>query len=57
MKLSRDAKQLGIHSNTAYRLFTRGQIPGYHLPTGTVIIEEPVEQTVMNPRLESGGLQ
>ena len=31
--------------NTAYRMFKRGQIPGYQLPTGTVIIEEPVEQT------------
>ena len=45
LKLSRYAKKLGIHSNTAYRLFKRGQIAGYQLPTGTVIIEEPVEQT------------
>ena len=45
MKLSRYAKKLGIHYNTAYRLFKRGQIPGYQLPTGTVIIEEPVDQT------------
>ncbi len=44
MKLSSYAKKLGIHYNTAYRLFKRGQIPGYQLPTGTVIIEEPVEQ-------------
>ncbi len=43
MKLSSYAKKLGIHYNTAYRLFKRGQIPGYQLPTGTVIIEEPVE--------------
>src|SRR5438445_9157331 len=45
MKLSSYAKKLGIHYNTAYRLFKRGQIPGYQLPTGTVIIEEPVAQT------------
>jgi predicted site-specific integrase-resolvase len=45
MKLSSYAKKLGIHYNTAYRLFKRGQIPGYQLPTGTVIIEEPVDQT------------
>jgi putative resolvase len=45
MKLSRYAKKLGIHYNMAYRLFKRGQIPGYQLPTGTVIIEEPVDQT------------
>jgi putative resolvase len=46
MKLSSYAKELGIHYNTAYRLFKRGQIKGYQLPTGTVIIEEPVEKTV-----------
>ena len=45
MKLSSYAKKLGIHYNTAYRLFKRGQIPGYQLPTGTVIIEEPVDPT------------
>jgi predicted site-specific integrase-resolvase len=44
MKLSSYAKKLGIHYNTAYQLFKRGQIPGYQLPTGTVIIEEPGEQ-------------
>jgi predicted site-specific integrase-resolvase len=45
MKLSSYAKKLGIHYNTAYRMFKRGQIAGYQLPTGTVIIEEQVEQT------------
>jgi predicted site-specific integrase-resolvase len=45
MKLSSYAKKLGIHYNTAYRLFKRGQIAGYQLPTGTVIIEEPVDLT------------
>ena len=49
MKLSSYAKKLGIHYNTAYRLFKRGQIAGYQLPTGTVIIEEPVEKTVVQP--------
>ena len=49
MKLSSYAKQLGIHYNTAYRLFKRGQIAGYQLPTGTVIIEEPVEKTMAQP--------
>jgi putative resolvase len=43
MKLSSYARTLGIHYNTAYRMFKRGQIAGYQLPTGTVIIEEPVE--------------
>ena len=45
MKLSSYAKKLGIHYNTAYRLYKRGQIPGYQMPTGTVIIEEPINQT------------
>ncbi len=49
MKLSSYAQKLGIHYNTAYRLFKRGQIAGYQLPTGTVIIEEPVEKAVVKP--------
>jgi putative resolvase len=49
MKLSSYAKKLGIHYNTAYRMFKRGQIPGYQLPTGTVIIEEPVERAGPRP--------
>ncbi len=44
MKSSSYAKKLGLHYNTAYRMFKRGQIAGYQLPTGTVIIEEPVEK-------------
>jgi putative resolvase len=48
MKLSSYAKKLGIHYNTAYRLFRRGQIAGYQLPTGTVIIAEPVEKVVVH---------
>ncbi len=48
MKLSNYAKKLGIHYNTAYRMFKRGQIAGYQLPTGTVIIEEPVAQRVIS---------
>jgi predicted site-specific integrase-resolvase len=44
MKLSSYAKKLGIHYNMAYRMFKRGQIAGSQLPTGTVIIEEPVEK-------------
>src|SRR5438876_2421993 len=49
MKLSNYAKELGIHYNTAYRMFKRGQIAGYQLPTGTVIIEEPVAKAVVQP--------
>src|ERR1700693_3500065 len=49
MKLSSYAKNLGIHYNTAYRMFRRGQIAGYQLPTGTLIIEEPVEHVRARP--------
>ena len=48
MKLSSYAKNWEIHYNTAYRMFKRGQIAGYQLPTGTVIIEEPVAQSVIS---------
>jgi predicted site-specific integrase-resolvase len=44
MKLSSYAKHIGIHYNTAWRMWKRGQIDGYQLPTGTVIINPPVEQ-------------
>src|SRR5438876_10603918 len=37
------------HYNTAYRMFKRGEIAGYQLPTGTVIIEEPIEKAVVEP--------
>jgi len=46
MKLSSRAKKLGIHYNTAYRLFKRGQFAGYQPPTGTAPIEEPVDKAV-----------
>jgi predicted site-specific integrase-resolvase len=44
MKLSSYAKHIGIHYNTAWRMWKRGQIDGYQLPTGTVIINPPDEQ-------------
>jgi len=50
MKLSNYAKKLGIHYNTAYRMFRRGQIAGYQLPTGTVIIQEPVDKAGVHAR-------
>src|SRR6266700_3019028 len=50
MKLSSYAQKLGIHYNTAYRMFRRGQIAGYQLPTGTVIIEEPVDKAGVHAR-------
>src|SRR6266849_10115792 len=49
MKLSSYAKRIGISYNTAWRMWKRGQLPGYQLPTGTVIVEPP-EQRVTPPR-------
>ena len=45
MKLSNYAKQIGISYNTAWRMWKRGQLPGYQLPTGTVIVEPPAQKT------------
>jgi len=41
MKLTSYAKQIGISYNTAWRMWKRGQLPGYQLPIGTVIIDSP----------------
>ena len=41
MKVSSYAKRIGISYNTAWRMWKRGQIPGYQIPTGTVIIDPP----------------
>jgi predicted site-specific integrase-resolvase len=41
MKLSAYAKQLGLHYDTAYRMWQRGEIAGYQLPSGTIIVTIP----------------
>ena len=41
MKLSSYAEKIGISYNSAWRMWKRGQLPGYQLPTGTVIIDPP----------------
>jgi predicted site-specific integrase-resolvase len=46
MKLSSYAKKIGISYNSAWRMWKRGQIPGYQLPTGTVIIDPPELRSV-----------
>lgn len=52
MKLSSYARQIGIHYNTAWRMWKRGQLSGYQLPTGTVIIEPPEQQSRAAPPKE-----
>ncbi len=49
MKLSSYAKQIGISYNTAWRMWKRGQLRGYQLPTGTVIVEQPETQPCAAP--------
>jgi putative resolvase len=41
MKLSSYAKTIGSSYNSAWSMWKRGQLPGYQLPTGTVIIDPP----------------
>ncbi len=42
MKLSQWAKQQGVSYQTAWNLFSKGQIPGaYQLESGTIIVPEP----------------
>ena len=51
MKLSAYAKQLGIHYDTAYRMWQRGEIAGYQLPSGTIIVTTPeVQPTAARPQ-------
>jgi predicted site-specific integrase-resolvase len=45
MKLSTYAKQLGISYSTAWRMWKRGEIAGYQLVSGTVIVNQPGEES------------
>lgn len=42
MKLSAYAKQVGVTYKTAWKWWQAGQLDAYQLPTGTVIVREPV---------------
>ena len=42
MKLSDYARQIGVTYKTAYRMFKRGELDAYQLPTGTIIVNEKV---------------
>lgn len=44
MKLSQYAKKLGITYKGAWNLYKRGQIKGFQLPSGTIIIPEEEEK-------------
>jgi predicted site-specific integrase-resolvase len=45
MKLSTYAKQLGISYSTAWRMWKRGEIAGYQLVSGTVIVNQPEQES------------
>src|SRR5215472_631580 len=42
MKLSVYAKQVGVTYKTAWQWWKAGQLDAYQLPTGTVIVREPI---------------
>ena len=43
MKLSEYAKKLGISYTTAWRLWKKGELNAYQLPTGTIIVKDDIE--------------
>lgn len=48
MKLSSYAKQVGVSYKTAHRWWKAGQISGYQLPTGTIVITEGTDKSKDN---------
>jgi len=49
MKLSAYARAVGISYFTAWRWFKAGRIRAYQAETGTVIVTEPLPETVRMP--------
>jgi putative resolvase len=43
MKLSQYAKKVGVTYRTAFRWWQNGQIKGYQLPSGTIVVTEAEE--------------
>ena len=50
MKLSQYAKKLGISYRTAWRWFKNGQLQGYQVETGTVIVTESVAEAPVSAK-------
>lgn len=48
MKLSNWAKKQGVSYKTAWRLWNRGQLNAYQLPTGTIIVKEEQKEELPN---------
>jgi putative resolvase len=56
MKLSQYAQKIGVTYKTAYRMFKRGELDAYQLPTGTIVVNEPVaggKQVALYARVSS----
>ena len=51
MKLSTYAKQLGISYSTAWRMWKRGEIAGYQLLSGTVIVNQPEQESYVTRKV------
>ncbi len=49
MKLSDYAKQAGISYQTAWRMWKRGELNAYQLPTGTIVVRTDEAETVCEP--------
>ena len=43
MKLSAYAKQIGVTYHTAYKMFKRGELDAYQLPSGIIIVRQSDE--------------
>jgi hypothetical protein len=48
MKLSQYARKLGVNYKTVWLWYKHGQLKGYQLPTGTIIIEDEKELPANN---------
>jgi putative resolvase len=49
MKLSQYARVVGVTYRTAFRWWQNGQIKGYQLPSGTIVVTEGENQEVSKP--------
>jgi len=49
MKLSDFAASTGISYQTAWRMFKRGELDAYQLPTGTIIVKTNNKQSIAKP--------
>jgi predicted site-specific integrase-resolvase len=56
MKLSDYAREIGVTYKTAYRMFKRGEVDAYQLPTGTIIVNETLNPSASSTSLSRSGV-